>query len=60
MNLHLLLIVLSQFVYMPVGWLKIDELVFPTLGGENKQLKIWTWSSNKLFKSKYYCLILIL
>jgi hypothetical protein len=39
MNLHLLQIVLSQLVYIPVGRLSSDELVFPILGGEKKQLK---------------------
>jgi len=43
-----------------VWQLSIDGLVFPILGGDNKQLAIWTWSSNKLFERKYYCLILIL
>jgi len=36
----------------------MDELIFPILGGDNKQLKIWTWSSNELFERKHYCLIL--
>jgi len=34
------LIVLSQLIYSPESRLSIDGLVFPILGGDNKQLKM--------------------
>ena len=44
-------------VWSPIGWLSIDKLIFPTLGGENKQLRVWTRSSTEQFEIKYYYII---